>query len=687
MIKTLTNIRDISVIDQNEKQNLYSLFELSFDENEVGSGGFGTVHKVHSLDGRPSEDYLLKIFTNDEKKEHAYEVIKLLHQKLKQRQNKTGLPAFHDYPELLGLPFMAFKAYDKISEQVHYAFLMYDLTKLGFEFFGNDDLKSDTYTNLELEDKFYLAYQLAKVIDFLHEINFIHSDINEHSIFIHPERIQLAIIDFDSGYHFDSQDKPSTFGKISHWISGRLRKKLSGNKDSETTTLEDRIREENWLVANGLFHILFGLIPYFFLNDAEDQTKKNYLMESKWPNALPNSNLLNQNSIPILQNFTHILDQLENSGAEKLVKGFKKTFNEGYERERKRPGPGEWKTWLFDLNRELENQPILEKYYADKEYILKKNEEVEFTWEATKFKSIFLDGKLCDLNQLTGRIQLKDSTAINLTIKNDFGEINQIIKVKAKKKKPKIIEFSASTEKRYDLSPVELFWKTKDTSKVLITSINQPLKPIGSVEVNPTQKTVYAIKAFGLFDQEIVKEIEIDVVQPKILKFQYEINLDKGINNVDILWQTENAVNVTLNPKIGKVPKNGLEHVKIKKGSEFTLSVSGHFDKTEATIEAFPFPAPVIEQLLVETPKIELQSILTNNLIEFPFSNLELNKIEYSNIIHFDKENLDQGFLNEELIPPTFEKENSLLDKYSEEDLSFGEIYKQIKNKIYSKLK
>ena len=190
-------------------------------------------------------------------------------------------------------------------------------TALGYEFFGNDELKNSDYQNLELTNKIYLAYQLAKVIDFLHEIEFIHSDINEQSIFINPKRIQLALIDFDSGYHFDKQDKPSTLGKMSHWLSGKFRK-LIGDNNSENLTLEDRIREENWLLANGLFEVIFGLIPYFFLNDADDSTKKEYLKNNRWPFSDNSGPLINKSSLPTLQNLQEIFENLKNSGAKDL---------------------------------------------------------------------------------------------------------------------------------------------------------------------------------------------------------------------------------------------------------------------------------------------------------------------------------------------------------------------------------
>ena len=57
MIRSLSNITDISVIDQNEKDNLLSFTKIDFNDDTIGSGGFGTVHKVQSIDGKQNSRY------------------------------------------------------------------------------------------------------------------------------------------------------------------------------------------------------------------------------------------------------------------------------------------------------------------------------------------------------------------------------------------------------------------------------------------------------------------------------------------------------------------------------------------------------------------------------------------------------------------------------------------------------
>tara|TARA_R100000935_G_scaffold58869_1_gene98824 strand:+ start:6106 stop:8166 length:2061 start_codon:yes stop_codon:yes gene_type:complete len=685
MIKSLTEIKNISVIDQNQSNNIFSFFQINFDENEIGSGGFGSVHKVHSIDGVSRRNYVLKIFTNEEKKEHAYEVLELLHDKLKTRQAKTGLPIYHEFPELLGLPFLAFNAYDKISDKECTGFLMYDLSQLGYEFFGNDNIKLSKYQNLEISDKLYLAYQLSKVIGFLHEIEFIHSDINEQSIFINPERIQLALIDFDSGYHFDKQDKPSTLGKMSHWLSGKFRK-IIGNNNSENLTLEDRVLEENWLLANGLFEIIFGLIPYFFLKDADDSTKKSYLKNNRWPQTDEPHSLLNASSLSTLQNLKMIFENFKHGGAPELIESFEKVFNEGYEKEKKRLSPIEWKSILFQINLDLDNTPKLSNFHSDKTIITRKNETVNFEWNSSKASTILIDGKVCDIDEKSRTINIADSNEIFLIIKNDFGESKKSIKINTNKVNPKILTFASSTGIRKDHSPVELYWTTKNTSEVIISNIQDSFRSNGRAEVNPTFKTIYVLKAIGHFDQIVEQQIEIDVIQPKILKFNYEINLDEGIDNIDLSWETEDASNLEISPKVGIVSSSGVSHVKIRKETTFTLTALGHFGMVEKTIDAFPFPAPIIEHILVETPRIELQSVITKDFIKYPFEDLKITNIEYSNIIKFENENLNQDILTDELTPPSFEHNNALINKTIKDDLSFTDIYQQLKEKIFSKL-
>ena len=58
----------------------------------------------------------------------------------------------------------------------------------------------------------------------------------------------------------------------------------------------------------------------------------------------------------------------------------------------------------------------------------------------------FLDGNLCDIHENTKHLNIPDSREINLTVKNDFGEINETIKIEANKIAPKILSFESSRE-------------------------------------------------------------------------------------------------------------------------------------------------------------------------------------------------------------------------------------------------
>ena len=341
MIKSLSNISDISVIDQNVNDNLFSFHKIDFNEAEIGSGAFGSVYKVTSIDGEPSVNYVLKLYSDEINKQHAYDVIKLLHEKLKRQQQKTSLPSYHEFPELIGLPFLAFKGYDNIAEKHCVAFLMYNLFDLGYEDYGSDKGTSIEYKNLLFPDKLYLAYQFSKTINFLHSIEFINADISEQSIFINPREVRLALIDFDSGYHFDKQKKPTTIGKITQWAKNIIRSK---NKSDEITT-EDRLFHEYELLASGLFEIIFGVMPYFFLKDADEQTKREYLATNQWPFIDENSPLFNKENAITHSEIVRVLSELE-VVAKELIKGFKKVFNQGYDDKRKRLSPLEWKKYI-----------------------------------------------------------------------------------------------------------------------------------------------------------------------------------------------------------------------------------------------------------------------------------------------------------------------------------------------------
>jgi serine/threonine protein kinase len=685
MIKSISNIVDISVIDQSVNNNLYSFSKIEFNDIEIGSGGFGSVHMVQAIDGEQTKSYVLKV-VYDENKTHAFETISLLHEKLKLHQSKTGLPIFHEYPELLGIPFLAFKGYDAISEKHCTALLMFNLFELGYEDYGSDKQKSLSAQSLNIEDKLYLAYQFARTIHFLHDLEYIHSDINEQSLFFNYNTLQFVLIDFDSGYHFDKQKRPSTLGKISHWIGSGLQKIIGQQESSKELTTEKRLYNEYFVLASGIFEIIFGIMPYFFLSDAGGDIKRKYLKKYEWPNIDSQSDLFNQSNLENYNRFIEHLGHLEEGGLSDLIDNFKIAFNKGYLNENKSISPKDWKELLFEYNADLQNYPIIKSFDSDKNAINFKGEKVKFTFDVIQYNRIYINNKLVSLNSNSFDLELDEESTVTLKAVNDFNELNVSLVIKANKLQPQILGLKSSKKIRNNLEPITLSWETKNAVYVKLSISEDQLPSFGQYQVSPTDETTYVLTAFGNFDETIKQSITIDITRVKIKRFDFEINIEKGIDNVDVFWETENAQKLEIEPRIGVVKPTGLEHIKIKKETEFKLIAEGYFDKAEKVIKAHPFPVPIVKNIFVKTPKIELSTRFDSKPSQFPIYDFDISKINFQNTINVSDMKLDYDLINNSLIPPEFENENELLNKTFNESVSFKAIYEKIKQKIYKKL-
>lgn len=682
MINKLTDISDISVIDQNINHNLFSFTEISYEDKYIDEGGFGSIHTVFTIGGKPTkEKYLLKIlFQEKEQQEHAYNVINILHKKIKRYQTTiTHIPIYHSHPELLGLPFAVFKAKEENTDKELVAFLMYDLNNLGYVDFGKDEINSDELDNLETIDRLYIAYEFSKAIDFFHLNNFIHSDLKEASIFINPKTKQLAIIDYDGGYNFDKQDKPSTLGAIGHWLSSKWRQLIKTKETSELTYL-DRLTEEEWWLANAIFQLIFYVPPFFFLKDVENQTE--YLKNNKWPNTAHTKELYIENNLPFIEKIRESLRELSDMGLDSLTNAFITVFNDGFFKENKRLSAKEWKKLLSDIIQEIEPQII--KYDSDKTIITRKNEEVTFNWEVAFFNLIYLNGDLVNIGQYNKVIQIEDAKSVKLLVKNDFNEIFKTIEILAEKKEPIIKNINLSKTIRENINDkIELEWETENVSYVTISTIKDRLEESGKIELLPTKKTKYIFTAFGYFDEKVTKEFDIDVVSPEILVFKYKINIEKGIKNIDVFWETKNSNYVEITPIIGKQKGNGNISIDIEGKTSLKLIAYGDFSSVERVIEAQPFPIPVIKELMFEYPKLE-KSFRTKNILNWQ----EINKNRL-NLIHPELQvntpniNIDiTKDLPEFELKLSIDLEQQIQNNIIIDNISFVDLDKDLKNKL-----
>lgn len=676
MIKSIINITDVSCINIVDSEiDLLPIQSINYFENELGSGGFGDVFKVESINGYQTSSYVLKIISNTQVQEHSYETISLLHSKIKKALiNKEGIVINH-YPELIGLPFLVCKAYNEIEEKKVIAFLIHNLNENNYQDFGADNFDKSKYMQTEIPERIYYSFQLVKTINFLNELNFLHSDISSDTIYINTYKGKIALIDYDSGFHSDKQKKPTTIGKLNQWTSSLVRKILAKEINPDQLTLNDRIDNEKWDIANAIFELIFGVSPYFFLIDAEDTTK--YLKKYNWPEINTEEKSFNASNLNAYQGILKFYNLLKENGFEKLINAFDKVFNSGFKDANKRIKVSEWYDILFEIGESLELLPNILNFKADKETINSSDEEVTFSWKQSKGNKTYINNKL--INGLNHKLCFNDTTNVELKIVNEFGESTNEINIQANKIQPTIRFFKSDILERIDLTPVTLSWDTSHTKKVRITEVIDDLEASGTQEIDPRENKKIRLTAFGNFDQVVEADIEITVCSPEIVVFKYEINIGKGIDNIDLFWKTDNANEVSISPRIGKVNLNGNTDIGIIEKTDFTITAKGFFNEVSKTIETQPFPIPIIKGIFIPTPLVNIQMSIPESNLQIPHLLNNKMSINFNNSISFidvvpDFKTLEQHIEN---IKPI---ENKELDTKSPSSL-FNNLFNKILKK------
>jgi hypothetical protein len=336
---------------------------------------------------------------------------------------------------------------------------------------------------------------------------------------------------------------------------------------------------------------------------------------------------------------------------------------------------------------ELNNRPFISYFNSNKSRILKKNEAVDFTWEAKKYDAIYLNDILIPVHKTNFQLPIENSKEIKLRVINSFGSTEETIKIEAQKVQPEILEFKTSTLERKTKDPVILSWKVKKAAYVKISSIEKKLESEGSLEVHPEVRTTYSLSAFGEFDECVEEYIIVDIAKPKISYFDWEVNINEGIDNIDLSWKTKDAIRVRIYPIVGDVNESGKRHVKVKEKTEFTLIAENEFTKTEKIVMVHPFPVPIIKHIFADTPSFELNVNLQFDNLKVPSEFIALDKIELSKPSELMADYNQLPLVNGRLDLPEYEFSNALLDRYSRKKISLMDIYEKIKYEIYKRLK
>lgn len=649
MIKTFDVFEEYSLLGQGRlNEEIEFLNQISYQEDVVKSGGFANIHHVVSVNGNERRDLLLKMYHQDEHSAHAYSSINQLHLKLKRHQSKVNVSAYQEIPTLLGLPFVVFKSVDTMTEEPVVGMVMYDLSQLGFFDYGDEEIRNDLVSGF---DGILFSYQIARTIQFLHSLDFIHSDLKAASIFINPESKVLCLIDFDSGFHYKTQSKPSTKGSISGWIRkiGFLNKFIDLVGGSESQGYDLFLHNEIWSLSAAIFQLLTGQnSPYSFLTTLDDSQKEEYIKKIGWPTFKTDSTLFNENAQQCITEIQEVIQTYQEAGLVGLEASLKISFNEAFFDSAKAVKPKEWISVFEGILPELEVIPVINSLESDKQRIDFANESIVISWKALNVDYVRIGKNVSFVGQNQFQISIAKEQEIEVTFHNFYTTVSQSISISTNRRFPQIDFFRSDVSIRKDESPVLLTWQVSNAYKLNINGVKGLDSKKGEFYVRPIVPTTFKLQCEGGFGEISEAEVFIDLIRPSIELFSYDINLDHGLDNVDIKWKTSDAVSVNISPVIGEVSSEGIAHVPIKGETQFTILAKGLFFSEQKVLKAKPFPIPIIKELMVEFPKVEINTQVKLAPLRIPDPLYQFGKINFMDLrvpepreLHFSQHKIE----------------------------------------------
>jgi plastocyanin len=175
--------------------------------------------------------------------------------------------------------------------------------------------------------------------------------------------------------------------------------------------------------------------------------------------------------------------------------------------------------------------------------------------------------------------------------------------------KPTILSFAAdSTEIQAGKSAI-LKWETQGATDVSIDGLGNISGATGSRSVSPTATTTYSLIASGPGGKSAAQKVTIKVAaaavaaiaKPVIVNFELGSETVQAGEKVKLIWSTQNADSVTIDPEVGTVKASGSTTVSPSKTTTYTLTAKGAGGEVKSspqtlTIEAkasVPTPTPV----------------------------------------------------------------------------------------------
>ncbi len=196
-------------------------------------------------------------------------------------------------------------------------------------------------------------------------------------------------------------------------------------------------------------------------------------------------------------------------------------------------------------------------------------------------------------------LSLRGYKPFSTTVTARAGEKRVLVNAVLSAIPPPEVEFSATATSIKSGQPTELRWQTRDASEVSIDhGIGVVANPSGRQPVSPTASTTYTITAKGE-GQPAQRSVTINVaalLKPTILQFLAGPKKIQSGQTATLLWATQDAKEVTIDPLPGSFKPTDSVEVTPTKNTTYVLTAKGdggsQTQSVQVTVVEAPAPPP-----------------------------------------------------------------------------------------------
>ena len=516
---------------------------IEIEDASLDEGKFGVLYKCISINGQPTkQEQIIKIFKK-EGENHSYKTIENLQEKVIRKNSelkRLNELELQNYPIFKAFPQLRFEGTMR-GESVK----GYSANFLSGDFVSCEAVwpdKDGKYHHVKEKIKLLCAYNLVKGFEILRGLNYIHSDINPLNMFLNLTTGDLVLIDYDSGCVTDSnQDKPITIGKSvdPEWLAPQIKEA----KEASANEFKVDFDTELWSVTVGVHYILFGCLPFSFLDGGGGSflIVKEYLSQDEWPRVSYTYKDFIKGEEKFHKNYIKRFDKLNGN----LRACLSKTLNSGYLLPKERTPYVEWTKVLAAMH----THPEIVVFESNPNTVLGKT-MITVKWKVKGAIKIFLNGQDVP-SQGSQQFEISKDTSFSLSSQNIFGKTVGDFQVQFRPLPT--FDITPSTTRVKEGGKVKFNWTSTNVSNVIMLNAQgvQSADIFKGNQFSTPQlfkDSEFTFKAIGEFGGEITKTFKIEVYQKvRIVSFEASRNLLMESQPVTISWTVENAQMILLN--------------------------------------------------------------------------------------------------------------------------------------------